>query len=330
MSQLAVVVVTYKRQELLGELLDSVRALSEKPDLLVVVDNENSPETGRIVADAAADLPETKVQYAPQATNTGGAGGFSEGMRLAYEAGADWIWMMDDDVAVLPEGLARVRRWTDGVDRDLAAGVPLDRTHGVLQPQRRNFDGSAFYWQYHFVTAMGIPNPFAPRAFPEDGAPRWRPMNTACFEGGVFHREVVRRIGLPDARFFIYWDDTIYGYLSTKVTRPALVSDFALRRTRTLQHLPIGRIRKLNSTSDMARYHIMRNRGYMARYLQAHGDLRPALFALGTAVTFGKEFVRLFVSGHVRSGLPELVRGWRDARALRRDPRWEPPRPLGA
>lgn len=30
--------------------------------------------------------------------NLGGAGGFSRGVQYAYEDGADWIWMMDDDV----------------------------------------------------------------------------------------------------------------------------------------------------------------------------------------------------------------------------------------
>jgi hypothetical protein len=37
-------------------------------------------------------------------------------------------------------------------------------------------------------------------------------MNSGCFEGMFIHRDVVARLGLPDPRFFIYWDDSVYGW----------------------------------------------------------------------------------------------------------------------
>ncbi|PZR54367.1 glycosyl transferase [Xylanimonas oleitrophica] len=330
-SDVAVVVVTFKRQDLLARLFDSFRAMGEQPTRIVVVDNEDSPATAELVSALRADLaPATDVVYAPQETNTGGAGGFSAGSRIAYDSGADWVWLMDDDVVVLPGALERMRRWTDRVDADLAAGVPLERTHGVLQGSRRNFDGSAFYWQYHFWTRLGIPNPVAPRPFGDDEhGSRSRPMNTACFEGGLVHRSVMQRVGLPDPRFFIYWDDTIYGYLASKVTQPLIVSDLILQRTRELAHHRIGTTRKLNSTSDLARYHILRNRGYMAHYLRTHGDYNPLLFGLGTAATLAKEVIRLSLAEDRRAGLSEILRGRRDARRLWRDRTWQPMPPLG-
>jgi len=42
----------------------------------------------------------------------------------------------------------------------------------------------------------------------------------------------------------------------------------------------------------LARYHILRNRGYMAHYLQQHGDYHPVLFGIGTAATVAKEIIR--------------------------------------
>ena len=330
-TDVAIVVVTFKRQELLARLFDSFRGMGQTPSTIVIVDNESSPATGELVATLRTDLAGTcDVVYAPQETNTGGAGGFSAGTKIAYESGAQWVWVMDDDVEVLPGALERMRHWTDRVDRDLAAGVPLERTHGLLQGQRLNFDGTPFYWQYHVWTRLGIPNPIAPRPFGAGtGAPRQgRPMNTACFEGGMIHRDVMTRIGLPDARFFIYWDDAIYGYLASKVTRPLVVSDLILQRTRELAHHKIGTVRKLNSTSDMARYHIMRNRGYMAHYLQQHGDYSPVPFALGTAATFAKEVIRLSLTDAKRAGFAQIWRGWRDARTLWRDRTWTPMPPL--
>ncbi|WP_314686087.1 glycosyltransferase [uncultured Bifidobacterium sp.] len=319
---LALVIVTYRRQSLLATLFDSIAKLEDPAWRIIVVDNEHSADTASMVrgfaerietlwgpAEADATGSRDRIVYAPQSENRGGAGGFSAGVGKAYDLGARWFWVMDDDVAVLPQAIRRLARWTPN--------------HEVIQGGRYDFDGGPFYWQYDFIVPLGIPNPIAPAAF---GAAGYRVMDTLCFEGGLFSRRVVERIGLPDPRFFIYWDDTIYGYLASKVTRPVVVQDVILRRTREIGNWNIAGLRQLNSTSDMNRYHIMRNRGYMARYFMVHGDFRPALFALGTALTAAKEVIRLIAVDrtHLRGGLERIWRGWRDSRRLIHDPDWAP------
>ncbi|RSX51386.1 glycosyl transferase [Bifidobacterium goeldii] len=325
-DKLAIVVVTYKRQQLLTVLLDSIEHLEIAPWRIVIVDNEHSDETkamidefrstittqwGTTVADRSGN--ENRVVYAPQTDNLGGAGGFSAGVKKAYELGAEWFWVMDDDVAVEPDGLNKLAKWAD--------------KHDVIQGSRYDYDGGPFYWQYDFIVPLGIPNPIAPAAF---GPAGYRVMNTLCFEGGLFRRRVVDQIGFPDPRFFIYWDDTMYGYLASKVTNPIVVPDVVLRRTREIGNWDIAGLRQLNSTSDMNRYHIMRNRGYMARYFMAHGDYRPFLFGLGTLATFAKELIRLVAVDreHVRTGVAKLVKGWLDSRKLMHDQHWQPMPPL--
>lgn len=322
----AVVIVTYKRQELLANLFESILNLTVAPWRIVVVDNENSEQTRRLVSEFSdkvdglwgttvvdGDGQEHRVVYAPQETNGGGAGGYSAGVGKAYQLGAQWFWVMDDDVAVEPRGLELLAKWTDRFQ--------------VIQGSRLDYDGGPFYWQYHFIVPMGIPDPVAPAAFDSSG---FRRMNTMCFEGGFFSRQVVEKIGLPDPRFFIYWDDTIYGYLASKVTRAVEVEDVVMRRTRELGNWDMGGIRQLNSTSDVNRYHIMRNRGYMARYFMAHGDYRPLFFALGTLATAAKEVIRLLAvdRGHIMTGIPKIIQGWVDSRKLLHDPDWKPMAPL--
>ena len=145
-----------------------------------------------------------------------------------------------------------------------------------------------------------------------------------CFEGGLFHRSLIEDIGLPDSRFFIYWDDTIYGYLSSKVTQPLLINEMLMQRTRTLNNLKLGKIRKLNSTSDMTRYYIMRNRGYMAQYFKLNGDYNPIVFGFGTFLTFSKEVIRLALSDDFRKGFKILRQGMKDAKKIRKDKNWQP------
>lgn len=325
-EKLAIVVVTYKRQQLLATLFESIEKLTVAPWRIIVVDNEHSDKTHGMVEEfnakltaqwgtTVADLSgnENRVVYAPQTDNLGGAGGFSAGVKKAYELGAEWFWVMDDDVAVMPEGIERLAKWTD--------------RHDVIQGSRYDYDGGPFYWQYDFIVPLGIPNPIAPAAF---GLAGYRVMDTLCFEGGLFRRNIVEKIGLPDPRFFIYWDDTMYGYRASKVTNPIVVPDVVLRRTREIGNWDIAGVRQLNSTSDMNRYHIMRNRGYMARYFMTYGDYRPLLFGLGTVLTAVKEVIRLTMVDreHFKTGIVQIAKGWWDSRKLLHDPEWQPMPPL--
>lgn len=312
----AIAIVTYKRPALLAQMLDSITKMQIQPQNVVVVDNDSQDDTAEVVESFRSALGKNssgadRLVFEQMPENTGGAGGFSHGTKMAYELGAEWIWLMDDDVAVEPEALNRLIPWT--------------KRFRVIQGRRRNFDGVPFYWQYSFNTRLGIPNPFAKEDFGEKG---YLPMNTMCFEGGMFHRSLVEEIGLPDPRFFIYWDDTVYGYLASKVTDCVVVNDFVLHRTRNLNHLDL-KVRRLNGTSDMVRYYIMRNRGYMARYFALHGDYNRFCFGAGTALTFAKETIRIAVVDHSwKSGFKSLISGMLDARKIYNDPAWHPMPPI--
>lgn len=195
-EKLAIVVVTYRRQQLLATLFESIEKLTVAPWRIIVVDNEHSDETqdmvgdfreavtaqwGSTVADQSGN--ESRVVYAPQSDNLGGAGGFSAGVKKAYELGAEWFWVMDDDVAVMPEAIERLAKWTG--------------SHDVIQGSRYDYDGGPFYWQYDFIVPLGIPNPIAPAAF---GRPGYRVMDTLCFEGRPVppqHRRTDRFAGSP-------------------------------------------------------------------------------------------------------------------------------------
>ena len=282
-DKLALIVTTYKRQQLLETLFDSILALEQAPWRIVIVDNEQSDQTADMVAAFAGKVTgqwgttvadqsgnEERVVYAPQTENLGGAGGFSAGVAKAYELGAAWFWVMDDDVAVLPDAIAKLSKWTD--------------KHEVIQGSRFDYDGGPFYWQYDFIVPLGIPNPIAPAAFGPAG------------------------------------------YRASKVTNPILVPDVILRRTREIGNWDIAGVRQLNSTSDMNRYHIMRNRGYMARYFMTYGDFRPLVFGLGTVLTAAKEVIRLVMVDreHLKTGLVQIAKGWWDSRKLMHDPTWKP------
>ena len=107
----AIVIVTYKRLELLEVLFESIQANTIWPGRIYVVDNDADEGVGALAAKLQESLPGTEIRWIPMDTNTGGAGGFSKGVDLAYHDGAEWIWLMDDDVKLLPDALEKLMPW---------------------------------------------------------------------------------------------------------------------------------------------------------------------------------------------------------------------------
>ncbi len=137
--------------------------------------------------------------------------------------------------------------------------------------------------------------------------------NVGVFEGMLVAREVVDRIGMPDPRFFITWDDAIYGWLASKVTRVLYVDHFALERRRAQRQIDLG-FRHFNDASDLYRFHTMRNRPLVKEYMKRGGTYRPVWFALGSALVVIREAVRLLLVQHEVAGFAALWHGWRAGR----------------
>jgi hypothetical protein len=233
--------------------------------------------------------------------NIGGSGGFSEGVRLAKGLGADWFWLMDDDVEVLPDGLEKLEKWSH----------EFKCIHG----RRYDFDGSDFFWQPVFSEWLALPLPYLKKPFAEKN---YFLTNSGCFEGMFIHKDIVAKIGLPDPRFFITWDDAMYGWLASKHTQVAYVNDFVIKRARRQRQISLG-VRHLNDGSDLFRYHVIRNREYVRKYLLSKNCYHPIGFFVGSVLNFAKEVFRLVVVERSTKGILALWRGWVDGRKIKKE-----------
>lgn len=305
MENLFAVVVTYNRADFLRNLLDSFARLDTAPARILVVDNASSDHTPEVVAQAiAAGGP--PIEYERLDRNVGGAGGFSRGVELALESGAEWLWLMDDDVEVLPGAVDALAKFTP--------------EYSCLIGRRYDANGKPFFWQHHFVEALGIFLPVSRDVFRHSEVFR---TNVGNFEGMLITASVARSIGLPDPRFFITWDDLIYGWLAAQQTPVVYVNAFVIKKVRAQRQVDLG-LRHLNDSSDLSRRYVMRNRGHVAHYLRAHGKFNRAGFAAGTALTFLKELARLVLVERTLKGASALWRGWRESRNILADAGWKP------
>ncbi|MEO9325937.1 glycosyltransferase family 2 protein [Nocardioides sp. C4-1] len=190
MRKVTAVVVTFNRLSLLERLLARLGEVDGLHEVLVV-DNASTDGTG----DWLARLGDERVVARTLATNSGGAGGFADGLAWAVERGADLVWLMDDDGLPEPDCLDRLLEhdgeldfWGPAVlaEQDPARlcfpiRLPGGTTvvHRMADVERAARDG--------LVGGVVIP-----------------------FNGVLVTRELVERIGVPRAEFFIWGDDVEY------------------------------------------------------------------------------------------------------------------------
>ncbi|WP_425862409.1 glycosyltransferase [Arthrobacter sp. TWP1-1] len=313
-EQFFVVITTFNRADYLADLLDSIAALSPAPDGVIVVNNASTDNTVSVIESAterfaalATPIPVIAHQLAE---NSGGAGGFSAGVERALAEGAQWMWLMDDDVTCVPGAIGAFGPWMDKYD--------------AIVGRRYDAEGGPFFWQNNFNTFLGFPLPVHGDVFATSNE---FATNVGCFEGMLLHTDATRSVGLPDPRFFLNWDDTIYGW-QVSLQRPVMyVNEFVLHKARSQRSIDLG-IRHLNDSSDLSRFYVMRNRGLVGQYLRVHGRFNRVGFALGTALTAAKELFRLVGVEKTLRGSGRLLAGWRESRAILAATDFEPMPPL--
>lgn len=124
---------------------------------------------------------------------TWGAGGFNYGIRKAYEAGADYIWIMDDDTMVHHDSLTQLLKIADGISDNF----------GWLSSVALWTDGNPCIMNHHLIN----PNWNIEKQYILEGRLLCR---SATFVSLFLTRDAVHRVGLPIRDYFIWGDDTEY------------------------------------------------------------------------------------------------------------------------
>ena len=300
MMQVCAVVVTYNRSEWLIECLETLRNQTRALDAIVVINNASTDDTRSVLDQYVMMHSDMRWHIMHSQENTGGAGGFAQGMQLAHESGYDWIWVMDDDVRVRENALADLLRFSDRAD--------------VLHGRRTNPDGSPFYWQSTFIPWIGFSRPYPDSAFQRSDI--WY-TNVACFEGALIHRRVFDQIGYADPRYFLAWDDTEFGYRASEFFKIAYCNAYTLIRQRGHDNIDVG-VRSLYHASDMYRYFHIRNRFLLIHTLLKREKrawaraMLPITYHAFTGVLFLKEMVRAALFKEKNLGVPSLWHGLKD------------------
>ena len=249
MDQIYAVVLSYKRKGLLKRCLDGISAQTRPCDAIIVVDNASHDGTEEMLLESG--VANLKVYVLSR--NTGASGGFSAGFRIAYQQGADFVWMMDDDVIPEPDALEKLVE-ADGRlrERDQPRSFLVSTAHtedGLLTnvPRIDERTNAIDYENWPALLDLGV-----------------IPVRPATFVSILVPRASLQQHGLPIAPMFMWGDDTEFTLRISQETPGYLVAASRVLHMRRVSGA-IDILRETDPNRVALHRHLVRNELFVAR-----------------------------------------------------------------
>ncbi len=196
LPRVAIIVLNYRGRDCLIPCLDSLTALSYSERDIIVIDNASG--------DGSLEMAERlfpKLHFVSLRENVGFAGGMNQGIREALTRGADYydyVWLFNNDAIAEKESLTC-----------LVKGAQENSQAGLLSPLILEKSGLRVWF------AAARKNVFRMRA--EHTRPLPSLLKQQSYESELLTgcallltKEVIKKVGLLDERFFLYYEDADY------------------------------------------------------------------------------------------------------------------------
>lgn len=246
--------------------------LGEGVDHVVVIDNGSAPPSSSAL-ETLRDAHPGVITLCRRARNDGSASAFSAALAEARRAGADLVWLLDDDNLPVPGSLTALRRREQALrdaGRSVCAVAPT--RSATAEPDvvaRAIADDSAREPVRDAVAFAGVDTRvFVRRLLERTGLRRPRParsssLQSAPYGGLLIGSDVVQAIGAPDESFVLYGDDLEYtSRIPAAGGRLELVPEAVVVDPRGDRWMPPGFevLAMFRSRNDALLYYFLRNR----------------------------------------------------------------------
>jgi len=291
-KHLAIVIVTYNRLPLLQQCLESLSKQTYPINKVIIVNNASTDKVTADFLDGYLCILPITVIHNPK--NTGGAGGFYTGMKAAHEQGYEWIFIMDDDVFPDSQCLENL----------------LIVSHPCMIAVREYKDGSLVE---RAAIDYNLSNPFylnpkrtavADKFLSRQDMPATIEVDNVAFEGFMLAKEVIDKIGYPEPKYFIFYDDVDYALRA----RDAGYSILAVRDAKLIRQLPFD---QEGAISSWKAYYMFRNLFHIHYKFGKNIFVKnkPYLLAIGSIVIYGLKLRSLTI-------IKEILKALRDFKTL--------------
>lgn len=194
MNDVAVVICNYNKKKFILDCIDSVFKSHFKGFDLIVVDNASTDGSVDSIKERFGD----KLTLLINAENIGGSGGFGHGMQYALEKEYRYIHLLDNDVIVDKNAIESLYHFMETNPQVGACGSLILKMNmkSYIQEFGVNIDTDTFDVQLLYANQEKNLN--LPESIECDYV-------AAC--SAIYRAEVLKKTGIIDKEFFIYWDD---------------------------------------------------------------------------------------------------------------------------
>lgn len=169
-----------------------VAALTHQDYLNLVVIVVDNCSTNNSVAEIAHVYP--SLELVQTGANLGFSGGNNVGIRMALEAGAEFVWLLNSDTFAPPDTATKLVAKARAEPRVGEVGTVLYHMHSPGEVQA--WGGALLHpWQFYRARLITTAHEFG--------------RNTALMAASVLlRRETLLQVGLLDEGFFMYYEDS--------------------------------------------------------------------------------------------------------------------------
>lgn len=207
----ASVIVTFNRKEKLIGALKCLLNQTQRPQKIFLIDNCSTDGTPELLKDEGL-LDEPLIDYQRMDKNYGGSGGFYYGLKRAmkFSNNFDYLSISDDDAYYRPNYFELINQAAKEHPECRAFCGTVVYEDGTIQTDHRRRVVNPKWIKELDVPASEYSHNF------------W--LDTFSFVGCVISVDILKKIGLPNKEYFIYYDDTEYALRVRKFTKVLNVS----------------------------------------------------------------------------------------------------------
>lgn len=247
---LVAVIVTYNRKELLSQNIEMLLRQYRQIDTIYIIDNCSTDGTYQMLVERKWNVV-PRFCYVKTEANIGGAGGFYTGVKKAYEDGAKWILLMDDDGRPADEmTVEKLMIYAENYVNN--TGNHKCFLNSLV------YQGSHLSFKIDDVYTVAEAIKKAKNGLIENAA---NPFN-----GTLISKELVDKIGFPNKEFFIKGDEVDYkqrAFAAGAYVATVIESRYIHPRPDTCEKIVLGKKVPFFVEAPWKEYYAARNFTYM-------------------------------------------------------------------
>ena len=197
MAKIGLVTVLFKSDTVLPDFFKSIAKQTHKHYILYLVDNSPAPSSDKIIEDCLAQNTITHYKHIKNTDNIGVAEGNNIGIRQALADDCSHIILLNNDIEL---------------EQDFIFSQMLslcDKGEKIIVPKIFYYDTRKIWMAGGFMNkwrALGIHYGDGKNDAPEYNVAKYITYAPTCFM--MVESSVFKTVGLMDAKYFAYYDDT--------------------------------------------------------------------------------------------------------------------------